>query len=375
MRILIQSRIDLLTKQGGDTLQINRALEHLKILGMSVNISTELEPELAQYDIVHLFNITRPHETYTQYKNAKSQNKPVVLTPLYQNFDEWDEKGRYGMQSFFMKTIPDRNTKELFKLFLRAMTNIKLYQQFFSQLTNGYVQQQQKVLSNVNALLLNSELEMKQLEDDLGIHNKYHVVPNGIDKNFSHSNPELFVEKHGVHDFILCVANFSSIKNHISLIQSLKNTGLKLVLIGNPQKNHKKYFQLIQREANKDSNIIVITDAQKDMIKSAYAAAKVHVLPSWFETCGLVSLEAGLSGCNIVSTNRGYAREYLGNLAKYCNPSDTNSIKNAVLEAFQAPKSDLLKNHILEHFSWEITAQKTFQVYNQTLRDYEIEQK
>ena len=31
------------------------------------------------------------------------------------------------------------------------------------------------------------------------------------------------------------------------------------------------------------------------MLASAYAAA-VHALPSWMETCGLVSLEAALSG-------------------------------------------------------------------------------
>ena len=367
MKILLNSRTDLESNPGGDTLQINRTLEHLRKIGVSVNISTKLEPDLSGYDIVHLFNITRPHETYAQFQNAKNQQKPVVLTPLYQNFDEWDRKGRYGIQSFFMKTIPDKNTKELFKLFLRAITNINLYQQFFSQLTHGYVQQQQKVLSNVNALLLNSDLEMKQLENDLGIHNKYHVVPNGIDADFVNSNSGLFTKKYNIKDFVLCVANFSSIKNHLSLIHALKNTGLKLVLIGKPQKNHKKYFQLIHREVNKNPNITLITDITKDMLKSAYAAAKVHVLPSWFETCGLVSLEAGLAGCNVVSTDRGYAKEYLGNFAKYCNPADINSIKSTVLEAFESPKSDLLKNDLLKHFSWEKTAQKTLEVYRNTI--------
>ncbi|MBU1075498.1 glycosyltransferase family 1 protein, partial [Patescibacteria group bacterium] len=78
-------------------------------------------------------------------------------------------------------------------------------------------------------------------------------------------------------------------------------------------------------------------------------------------------LEAGLAGCNVVSTDRGYAKEYLGNFAKYCNPADINSIKSTVLEAFESPKSDLLKNDLLKHFSWEKTAQKTLEVYRNTI--------
>ncbi|MFA6525245.1 MAG: glycosyltransferase [Patescibacteria group bacterium] len=363
MKILLNSRIDLNSKPGGDTLQINKNAEQLRKLGVSVNISTELQPDLSQYDLVHLFNITRPHETYVQFQNTQKQNKPVVLTPLYQNFDMWDRGGRVGMQSIFMKLIPDKNTKELFKLFTRALTNIHLYPQFFAQLNNGYIQQQQKILQNVNALLLNSDLEMQLLKKDLGIHNKYFVVQNGIDAEFANANPNLFEQKYGIKDFVLCVANFSSIKNQIKLIQALKNIGIKLVLIGKPQINHKKYFQIIRKEADKSANIILITDASKDMIKSAYASAKVHVLPSWFETCGLVSLEAGLAGCNIVSTDQGYAKEYLSDFAKYCNPADINSIKNYVIEAYQSPKSDLLKNYLLNNFSWEKTAQKTFEIY------------
>ncbi|MFA6271793.1 MAG: glycosyltransferase [Patescibacteria group bacterium] len=363
MKILLNSRIDLNSKPGGDTLQINKTAEQLRKLGVSVNISTELQPDLSKYDLVHLFNITRPHETYVQFLNAQNQNKPVAITPLYQNFDEWDRNGRVGLQSLFMKVIPDKNTKELFKLFTRALTNIHLYPQFFAQLNNGYVQQQQKILSGVNALLLNSDLEMKLLEKDLGIHNKYYIVPNGIDAEFANTNSNLFMQKYGIQDFVLCVANFSSIKNQIKLMQALKNTGIKLVLIGKPQKNHKKYFQIIKKDADKNANILLITDASKDMIKSAYTSAKVHVLPSWFETCGLVSLEAGLAGCNVVSTDQGYAREYLADFAKYCSPADINSIKNSVIDAYRSPKSDLLKNHLLNNFSWERTAQKTLEVY------------
>jgi glycosyltransferase involved in cell wall biosynthesis len=367
MKILLNSRFDLNSKPGGDTLQIKKTAEYLKRLGVSVNISTELQPDLSNFDLVHIFNITRPHETYEQFQNAKRQKKPVVLTPLYQNFDEWDRKGRFGLQKAFMRIIPDRNTRELFKLFTRAITNIHLYQQFFSQLNNGYVQQQQRILSGVDALLLNSEMEIKLIEKDMGIHNRYFIVPNGIEPSFANSDLKLFEKKYHINNFVLCVANLTSIKNHISLIMALKNTGIKLVLIGKPQKNHHRYFKLVKKYSDSSSDIILINDASIDMIKSAYASAKVHVLPSWFETCGLVSLEAGLAGCNIVSTNRGYAKEYLGNYARYCDPSDISSIKNAVLSAYASPRSNILRSHLLKNFSWAKTAGKTLEVYNKTI--------
>ena len=65
-------------------------------------------------------------------------------------------------------------------------------------------------------------------------------------------------------------------------------------------------------------------------VVALYRSARVHVLPSWFETTGLVSLEAGLCRCDVREHNRGHAREYLGDFAWYCDPADPASICSAV---------------------------------------------
>lgn len=367
MKILLNSRIDLFKRPGGDTAQILKTAEYLKGLGVPVDISEKLKQNLDNYDLVHLFNITRPHETYIQFQNAKKQKKPIVITPLYQNFDEWDEKGRYGLQSAFMKMIPDKNTKELTKTFLRALTNINLYRPFMIQFVKGFIKQQKEILAKVDLVLTNSEMEMRKIEKDLKIKNNYQVVPNGIELSFAYAKPDIFKNKYKLENFILCVAHFASIKNHLNLIKALKDTNLFLVLVGKQQKAHKKYFRLIKKEAERNQKIRLLENISQEELKSAYAAAKVHVLPSWFETCGLVSLEAGLAGCNIVSTDRGYAKEYLKDFAWYCNPDDLNSIREVVIKAYHHPKSDQLKNHIIENFSWEKTAQKTLEAYHRVL--------
>ena len=74
-----------------------------------------------------------------------------------------------------------------------------------------------------------------------------------------------------------------------------------------------------------------------------------------------------MAGWNVVSTNRGYAKEYLKNFAEYCDPTDVESIRSTVLKAFKTPKSDLLKNHLLKYFSWEKTAQTTLELYRNTI--------
>ena len=62
MNILFQSRTTLYSVPGGDTTQILKTAEALKSSDCNVVISTELEPDVSAFDIVHLFNFTRPQE-------------------------------------------------------------------------------------------------------------------------------------------------------------------------------------------------------------------------------------------------------------------------------------------------------------------------
>ena len=63
----------------------------------------------------------------------------------------------------------------------------------------------------------------------------------------------------------------------------------------------------------------------QNLLASAYAAAAVHTLPSWMETCGLVSLEAALSGTPLVGSTFGHELEYLEGDAWYADPGDATA--------------------------------------------------
>ena len=82
MRVLMQIRRDAFDKFGGDTRQMLKYKEHLSGLGVDVSISRELRPRLAEVDIVHLFNLDRPLETYVQLRNAQSRGRPACIGGL-----------------------------------------------------------------------------------------------------------------------------------------------------------------------------------------------------------------------------------------------------------------------------------------------------
>jgi len=118
---------------------------------------------------------------------------------------------------------------------------------------------------------------------------------------------------------------------------------------------------------NNNDNIHYVGSMQRKLLMCAYAAAKVHVLPSWFETTGLTNVEAGLAGCNVVTTNRGYAQDYLGDYAWYCDPSSISSILKAVLDAYQSPIRTGLRDHIVKSCSKKRMLDQTIEMYKNVI--------
>ena len=83
MKVLMQSRKNFFELRGGDTVQLEKTKMELEKLGVEVDFSLDFEPDLSNYDLVHLSNVTRIQETYLHVKNAKKQGKPIVLSTTY----------------------------------------------------------------------------------------------------------------------------------------------------------------------------------------------------------------------------------------------------------------------------------------------------
>jgi glycosyltransferase involved in cell wall biosynthesis len=339
LKVLMQIRPDYMRKLGGDSVQATNTQEYLRKNGVQVSLSTDVGEELSEYDIIHLFNVTRVDETFKYLKHAVQHEKPIVFSTIYWNADEYHAK----RDSFFDVSAGTKQARKLKD----------------SKKCLGHLKKKTALLLS-DVLLPNSNAEREILIRDFGLQDKeFLIVPNAVAPSFEDASRDQFIQKYGVSDFVLCAARIEFRKNQLNLIKAVSGLNLRLVLIGDCFEP--EYLAECKRAAG--SNVIFIDYLPQSELASAYKAAKVHALPSWFETPGLASLEAALAGCNIVSTDRGSAKEYFGDTAWYCNPDDTGSIRQAVLVAFQCERKIYLKDRISQNFTWEVAAEKTLQAY------------
>jgi glycosyltransferase involved in cell wall biosynthesis len=371
IRVLFNIREDYLSNPGGDTIQLLKTAEALRSMQVEVDIANEVRPDLSHYDVVHLFNLTRVRETLTQCENARKFNIPVALSTIYWNMDEFYRKGLHNpIKRIYHRVTRSGEVKLKFKKIAALLLQRKFNSTENMKARIGFKAQQNYIVDSADILLPNSELEMECLRTDLEIEKNYVVVPNAVDSMFRNGPHEEFIRNYRHHNlekdkFVLCVSRIEDRKNILKLIQAVRNTELTLVIIGGLNPTQKIYYEKCRRASGR--NVIFIGHMSHHALISAYAAARVHVLPSWYETPGLSSLEAGLAGCNIVTTDRGSTTEYFRDYAEYCDPTSVSAIRTALLKAYEKPKSMELSQHIFERYSWTAAAQQTLKAYKKIL--------
>ncbi len=364
LRVLFSSRTTLFSTPGGDTIQLLKTAESLRLLGCEVTISVDLNHSLDGYDIVHLFNLTRPQETYHQARRATRRGIPVILSPIYVDYTEADRAARGPLQRVIFRSI-SRSNAEYLKMAARSLTNGELNRGTAAILARGFRQAQRDLIQMTSVLLPNSQSEMARIRHDFPetVKSRSEVVPNAVDPTLF--NPDISAAAPEFNDCILSVGRIERRKCQLQLVRALKGTNLRLVLVGKPGPNQIAYFEQIKREM--DGSVTIVDHVDQSNLRQYYAACKVHALVSWMETTGLSSLEAAAMGANIVITDKGDTRDYFGDLAYYCSPDSTDSIREALLRAHSAPRSNLLREKVLNNYTWTHTAQATFAVYRDVL--------
>ena len=168
--------------------------------------------------------------------------------------------------------------------------------------------------------------------------------------------------------FVLQAGRIEPAKNQAMLCWALRESNLPIVLIGSGQ-HWPSYTELCKSISG--DKLRIIEHLPQEMLASAYAASGVHCLVSWMDTCGLVSLEASLSGTALVGSTFGHELEYLKNDAWLADPANPNSIRRAVEKAWNNGRnygaSARMKQKSLERFNWENTVNKTEAMYQAIL--------
>ncbi len=355
IKIAFISRSTLFTSPGGDTCQMEETAKNLRKKGVLVDIYLcKQSIDYTSYDLLHFFNIIRPADII---KHIRLSGKPFVVSTIFVQYGTVNAGGKQGL----LKRIFSEDGLEYIKVIARALKNgEKIVSP--SYIWRGHRRSIQYIAKRAAYLLPNSESEYKRLSAKYDVDAKYHVVPNGIDTELVNKKYPYSEE---YKDSILCMGRIESRKNQLNLVRALSNTAYKVYIHGKASPNAVAYLEQCKKEAAENIKINGWLDGEH--LYTAYSNAKVHVLPSYFETTGLSSLEAAVMGCNIVVTDKGDTRDYFKDYAWYCEPDDVNSIKNAVDAAYKAPYNESFRQYILQHYTWERAAEETLSVYKQVL--------
>ena len=357
MKIAFITRSTLNKVPGGDTEQVLQTARSLQAMGIEVDLYLTTEKiHYANYDLLHVFNLTRPADIL--YHVSRS-NRPVVVSTILVDYTEYDMKYRKGFEGMLLRMFP-AGANEYIKTIARWLLQ-KDSLQSKSYLWKGHGKSIREILHKSSWLLPNSEAEYKQVEATFGIRKNYSVVPNGIDDRlYIPSNPQIKDT-----NLVISAARIEGRKNQLNLIKALNNTRFTLLLTGLPAPNQRKYYEECKSIAS--GNIIFCGRVPIETLLEYYQKAKVHVLPSWHETCGLSSLEAAAMGCNIVITDKGFTREYFGDDGFYCDPESPASIYTAVETAATTDTRSTLQQKIFQQYTWKQAALHTLQAYQNIL--------
>ena len=357
MRVALITRSTLFTTRGGDTIQLLETNNHLNKSGVhSEIILAHQKPDYTQYDLLHFFNITRPADIL---RHIRRSGTPYVLSPIWIDYTEYDQFHRDDWTAPFFKLFPG-GKNEYLKTIARGILGKDIFPGF-SFLKAGQQNSIRAILRKCSALLPGSEEEYNLIKKKFGPVQLQKNIPLGIDPLLFKTSDTFPKEE----NLVICVARIEGIKNQLNLIKALNNSPYRLLLIGAAAPNQLNYYRACKKMAA--GNVSFLDHLPQEELLQYYQKAKVHVLPSWYENCGLASLEAAALKCNIVSTKNGFASAYFGKDALYCDPSSPSSIYDAVDTAAKKETTSLLAEKISSTYTWQRTAAQTIEAYKTVL--------
>ncbi len=353
MRVLFISRSTIFSVPGGDTVQMTETAKELREMGVMVDIfDPQKEPVYQDYELLHFFNLTRPADILCHTSKC---NVPFVVSTIFVEYDFYKNMSPLSKIGIATRIFGLDGIEYLKTVAKHLLRKEKL--SYLPYLWKGQRKSIKTVLKKTVAILPNSRSESERVRRCYGVICKEFIVPNGIDTRISLTHREM----NRIENQLICVGQIEPRKNQLNLISAVNELDVTLLIIGDSAPNHKAYLEECKQVASHKVKFIPRVD--QTQLVPYYLSSAIHILPSWFETTGLSSLEAAYLGCKIIVSPNGDTRDYFSDFANYCAPQSVNSIKEAIKEALRNENSGELKQHIEDNFTWKKAAENTKMCY------------
>ena len=372
MKVLLWGRRDLISLGGGDKIQVEMTASELKKLGVEVDISTDLSINISDYDLVHVFQLDWTPETYLYAKRAKEFGKPLVLSPIHLSVKEvnrFDDNYAFGFRKLISTLFDEQHARDTWKNIYRALFDYRKIYPTLLSIFMGLKNMHRKTLEMADVVLVQTELEAKDLQNTYNVKIDWEKIENGVSEQFLRANE--FENNLGIQDYILCVGRIEARKNQLNVIAAVEqyikayDLDLNLVFVGRKNKNHASYLKKFEKKVADNNWIVYVEHPPHEQMPSLYHYAKVCISASWFETSGLTSMEALFCGANVVASG-GRAKEFVGSWASYCDPGDVPSIAEAIKTEYEKQRPNLPED-MRRKYTWRYATNQIHKIYQRIL--------
>lgn len=338
MKILFQLRPSAHSHPGGDVALMTSLATALRARGHEITIDMFGQSNPAGFDLVHLTNFTLPDILRAQAERCIEAGVPFVVQALFEDVT------RFHFQSHFVAQhlMAGRSwrTEDLF-----AIERARPFD-------NAWV------VNNASAILTSGRAESDAIKEYYGA--KSREVTCGFSLG-SEGDSEKYRSIYG--DYLLCVGRLESRKNQLMLLKALENSPITIVFVEG-EITYQPYYASAVKSFKRKGETYFIKGLSSHELASLYAGAKVHALISWYELPGLVHLEAAALGANVVATDSGTIRDYLGQECYYALPYDVESIRSAVMAAWNTVPTLELRDRA-RSATWEKMAEQVEEIYKE----------
>ncbi|MCC6751079.1 MAG: glycosyltransferase [Deltaproteobacteria bacterium] len=348
--VAVAARANLFVQPGGDTELAIGFRRGLHGRGLAVDYRQRLDDKL-DYRLAHVLN-----PDVALAIQAAASGRPYVITPLFEDFARF--------------AVPSVVTASLFRRHLEdgdlARLEAELASLRESPISCDPPADFAFAVEEAMAVLPTGAVEAESLARHYPRLARHEVLRLPFHRPDEASTPSgrLFEEAFGVKDFVLCVGRLETRKNQLMLAHALRDDERPLVFV-NGGSSQPQYEALCRRYERRGPTVFT-GRLSGELLASAFCAASVHALPSWYELPGLVSLQAAWAGCPVVASDWGTLRDYLGDDAHYCAPDNPASIRAAV-DAARAQERSTRGRERLAELTWERAAEQLRPLYRRVL--------
>ena len=202
---------------------------------------------------------------------------------------------------------------------------------------------------------------------------KIEVVPNVVDTDFF----KIPTIQRETNPFRLLTVAMLTPKKGIDILlkafaKAFKRTEEVILEIGGDGEQRDE-LQALAKSLNIENQVKFLGLLSREQVRDAMWRANVFVLPSYYETFGVVLIEAMATGLPVIATACGGPEEFIkpdtGLLVEPGNVVEMSmALKNVYEHRFELRKKELaIRNYIIDNYSDGVIAERLLEYYNRVL--------